>query len=958
VMHRGGRGDGAADSRPVASGGRGAYTPAATDSRRVARAGMDERVRGGGRSGAAAPRAGGRGYAPDAADDDDVMHAADSRPVAYGGRRAYTPAAADSRSVARDGNGFDRPLARPVISGGARGATRDKDENLRLFMDILTRSGLNLEQEIVGVMLPPLGGGDQERAYHILDRYLQEGSTCFDEAETQLLNDYLGSIGTDVDSLFVAREQIMAAKASPLEQAASSSSRGASRWGDDRYGGGAAPMRAAALRPVAYGGRRAYTPAAADSRRVARTGMDVRGTTPMRVGDTVSFMKTTGRGDQQMQGTVKRIYNQQFTEAPGDTTKFVEVEYVIDGGETKTYSAPITDFTVVTPDEVGGAAQVVDGGGYAPAAADSRRVAYGGGGGYAPAAADSMPVAMAGMDVGGTAPMGVGDRVSFMKTTGSGDQQMQGTVKRIYDQPFTDDPGDTTQFVEVEYVTDEGLTKKSSGPITDFTLVAPGEVGVASPVVDGGGYEPAAADSRRVAYGGRGAYAPAAAAADVMRAGGAAHVRAAADAAAAVPMGGGAAVAGEITPGKYVTFLLDGEMIMAQVVDDNEALGIDGQADASQTVQVRYKDQEGVKVSSISIEQLTLANMPLITSTTPFDEGLIRSEIESAVPNFEEEGSHITDEHLLEWLRTHPEQVNNPTCYVNGDLEKKVPYFSGIRLQYMSNLQALGQVGAVQQGQRIDEVFPGIFLGGMYGYIQGPRHFRNRSTPDPVTEVQSEEFVTALQQAGVVNENYKILEPLTRDKFERIISRTSIADPGVVRKIWRGIQRDEFDKPVMVRGYSGAERELDVCQEGFGLVVDAIGESEIHEEYPNQPGVTAARHYPYKEYVDVGRSVSLKTFRGTYYPQVTEESLVPDYLNPILQRIDEAYKRGEKVFVHCQQGKDRSASVIACYIAKKMGVSIEQALTYIQQRRDFAKPKEGMLALLKQNEPLYSLESS
>lgn len=76
---------------------------------------------------------------------------------------------------------------------------------------------------------------------------------------------------------------------------------------------------------------------------------------------------------------------------------------------------------------------------------------------------------------------------------------------------------------------------------------------------------------------------------------------------------------------------------------------------------------------------------------------------------------------------------------------------------------------------------------------------------------------------------------------------------------------------------------------------------------------------------------------------------VKDLLDfPIIQHFDEAVawideKRKEKynVLVHCHAGVSRSATIVIAYLIRTFNWSPFQALEYVRQQRERAKPNAG-----------------
>ena len=56
-------------------------------------------------------------------------------------------------------------------------------------------------------------------------------------------------------------------------------------------------------------------------------------------------------------------------------------------------------------------------------------------------------------------------------------------------------------------------------------------------------------------------------------------------------------------------------------------------------------------------------------------------------------------------------------------------------------------------------------------------------------------------------------------------------------------------------------------------------------------------------------------------------------LNKILSKMYKAMQNGKNVFVYCQQGKDRSATIIIAYLMTVYNVSPQEALNYVLNKR-------------------------
>ncbi|KAF8868859.1 protein-tyrosine phosphatase-like protein [Mucidula mucida] len=62
--------------------------------------------------------------------------------------------------------------------------------------------------------------------------------------------------------------------------------------------------------------------------------------------------------------------------------------------------------------------------------------------------------------------------------------------------------------------------------------------------------------------------------------------------------------------------------------------------------------------------------------------------------------------------------------------------------------------------------------------------------------------------------------------------------------------------------------------------------------------------------------------------------------------IDDALTAGGRVLVHCALGLSRSPTVIAAYLIRKRGLSVEEALALIRKSRELIMPNDGFLKQL------------
>lgn len=66
-------------------------------------------------------------------------------------------------------------------------------------------------------------------------------------------------------------------------------------------------------------------------------------------------------------------------------------------------------------------------------------------------------------------------------------------------------------------------------------------------------------------------------------------------------------------------------------------------------------------------------------------------------------------------------------------------------------------------------------------------------------------------------------------------------------------------------------------------------------------------------------------------------SVFPESYNFIRSALDQ----GGKVLVHCMAGASRSATIVAAYLVKEFGLTADQAIDFLQNKRNVVKPNSG-----------------
>jgi len=69
-----------------------------------------------------------------------------------------------------------------------------------------------------------------------------------------------------------------------------------------------------------------------------------------------------------------------------------------------------------------------------------------------------------------------------------------------------------------------------------------------------------------------------------------------------------------------------------------------------------------------------------------------------------------------------------------------------------------------------------------------------------------------------------------------------------------------------------------------------------------------------------------------------------DEIDRAIDTLHELVQAGKKVLVHCRAGVSRSPSVVAAYLAKYEGHTLNSALEVVKNGRDIADPREDLWA--------------
>lgn len=121
----------------------------------------------------------------------------------------------------------------------------------------------------------------------------------------------------------------------------------------------------------------------------------------------------------------------------------------------------------------------------------------------------------------------------------------------------------------------------------------------------------------------------------------------------------------------------------------------------------------------------------------------------------------------------------------------------------------------------------------------------------------------------------------------------------------------------------------------------AIGAESDHPERAADKGFNAV--------LNVAREVQYGNPQGVRYRHVPisdDEQNSCAEINRAVDALDELVKGGGRVLVHCIMGRSRAPSIVAAYLARKGGYSLDAALEMIRDKRPIVNPRDEFLSSL------------
>ena len=113
-------------------------------------------------------------------------------------------------------------------------------------------------------------------------------------------------------------------------------------------------------------------------------------------------------------------------------------------------------------------------------------------------------------------------------------------------------------------------------------------------------------------------------------------------------------------------------------------------------------------------------------------------------------------------------------------------------------------------------------------------------------------------------------------------------------------------------------------------------ESDFLQENNIQRIVTVYDKY---HFTSAMTNLRIQSFQIKIYD--TDDAPIGDSFEDATTFIEEALRKNEGVYVHCFAGVSRSPTIVAAYLMRYYGFSVNDALQYIKERRPIIAPNDG-----------------
>jgi len=105
-------------------------------------------------------------------------------------------------------------------------------------------------------------------------------------------------------------------------------------------------------------------------------------------------------------------------------------------------------------------------------------------------------------------------------------------------------------------------------------------------------------------------------------------------------------------------------------------------------------------------------------------------------------------------------------------------------------------------------------------------------------------------------------------------------------------------------------------------------------------------------YLAIGGITKVPSYFETVDARILEEGEYPriEEVNKLVDKIEENYKKGHKTFLFCKYGRGRAPMIAICYLMKYMGLSLDNSLRKVRNRRPYIYLNEKQLRFLEDYE--------
>jgi protein-tyrosine phosphatase len=141
--------------------------------------------------------------------------------------------------------------------------------------------------------------------------------------------------------------------------------------------------------------------------------------------------------------------------------------------------------------------------------------------------------------------------------------------------------------------------------------------------------------------------------------------------------------------------------------------------------------------------------------------------------------------------------------------------------------------------------------------------------------------------------------------------------------------------------------EEDECEDAYSLIVPGLYVGRQCALYDPEfmsiiDAVVSVTSSP-KEITNVGNKEHL----NLRVDDSSDEN-ISIFFNVTYWFIDQFIRDGKKVFVHCHAGMSRSVTIVAHYLMRRYGKSVDEAIAIIRKHRPIATPNPGFILQLKE----------